>query len=119
MMLQNWEWHSWLLFLSAIASLIGILWLVHQEKQAGAQGQNVPELTLQQAYGETLLRMIFVYWLLYCGVKGLQGLVPLEGTDLGRMCQVTGLLSYLLTFSSVLCLPMHYVQARQGQQQVN
>lgn len=119
MMLTTWDWHNGLLFSSAIAALIGILWLVHQEKQERSQVGNPPELTLQQAYGETLLRMIFVYWLLYCGVKGLQTLIPLEGTDLGRMCQVTGLLSYLLTFSSVLCLPMHYLQARQGQQQVN
>lgn len=118
-MLNTWEWHNWLLLLSAISSFIGILWLIYQEKQTETNGQPAPELSLHQAYGETLLRMVFVYWLLYCGVKGLQVLVPLEDTDLGRMCQVTSLLAYLLTFSSVLCLPMHYFQARQGQQQIN
>lgn len=115
-MLMVSQWSMGMLVLSAIAAGVGLSWLFYDAQQQHKQ-HPLQECSPQQAYGETLWRMIFVYWLLYCGATGLQIAVPLEGTDLGQMCKITALLSFLLTFSSLLCLPMHYWQSRQRQQQ--
>ncbi len=112
------QWSVVMLVVSAIAALIGLSWLLHEAQQQSKQ-HPLQGCSPQQAYGETLWRMIFVYWLVYCGATGLQIAVPLEGTDLGQMCKITALLAFLLTFSSLLCLPMHYWQSRQRQQQPN
>ncbi|MFN4280779.1 hypothetical protein [Thermosynechococcus sp.] len=112
------SWSVGMLIVSAIAALGGLSWLLytaHQEAKHFPRRESSP----QEAYGETLWRMIFVYWLVYCGARGLQIAVPLEGTDLGQMCKITALLAFLLTTSSLLCLPLHYWQSRQRQQQLN
>ncbi|WP_298615712.1 hypothetical protein [uncultured Thermosynechococcus sp.] len=112
------SWSVGILIASAIAALGGLSWLLYTAHQ---EEKHFPlrECSPQEAYGETLWRMIFVYWLVYCGARGLQIAVPLEGTELGQMCKITALLALLLTASSLLCLPLHYWQARQGQQQLN
>ncbi|WKT82596.1 MULTISPECIES: hypothetical protein [unclassified Thermosynechococcus] len=112
------SWSVGILIVSAIAALSGLSWLLYTAYQEEKQCP-LREYSPQEAYSETLWRMIFVYWLVYCGARGLQIAVPLEGTDLGQMCKITALLAFLLTTSSLLCLPMHYWQARQRQQQLN
>lgn len=112
-------WHHNILILSALASVLGLIILLGNESQAPASTQPTPELDEHQAHSETLLRMIFVYWLLFCLASGLQNLDCIAGTDLQAKCRIIKLLSYLLTFSSVLCFPMHLLQARQTQRQIN
>jgi len=117
-------WHQLILASSALASILGLVILLQTESPrtttktttlAGA----TPALDEFTAHSETLLRMIFVYWLLFCLASGLQNLNCLAGTDLQAMCGIIKLLSYLLTFSSVLCFPMHLFQARQTRRQIN
>ncbi|AFY59619.1 hypothetical protein [Synechococcus sp. PCC 6312] len=113
-------WHHLILGVSALASVIGLVILVRTEATPSVmklvgQGAELDEFT---AHSETLLRMIFVYWLLFCISSTLQKLTCLAGTDLQAMCQITQVITYLLTFSSLLCYPMHLFQARQTRQQV-
>lgn len=113
-------WHQLILGASALASVIGLVILLRTEptpKTMTLVGQ-APELDEFTAHSETLLRMIFVYWLLFCLTSTLQNLPCLSGTDLQAMCRISQVISYLLTFSSMLCFPMHLFQARQTRQQV-
>lgn len=81
------SWSVGILIVSAIAALGGLSWLLYTAHQ---EEKHFPlrEYSPQEAYGETLWRMIFVYWLVYCGARGLQIAVPLEGTDFGQMCKL-------------------------------
>lgn len=113
-------WHQLILGASALASVIGLVILLRTEptpKTRQPLGQ-VPEMDEFTAHSETLLRMIFVYWLIFCMASTLQKLACLAGTDLQAMCRITQVITYLLTFSSVLCFPMHLFQSRHARQQV-
>ncbi len=113
-------WHQLILGASALASLLGLLILLQTDVNGIKVNPTRPVTDMDEftAHSETLLRMIFVYWLLFCLASGLQSLSCLAGSDLQAKCRIIQVLSYLLTFSSVLCFPMHLFQARQMRQQV-
>ncbi|MDX2100703.1 MAG: hypothetical protein SFW36_23225 [Leptolyngbyaceae cyanobacterium bins.59] len=66
---------------------------------------------------EMLLRMAFTYWMLYCVALTVQRLSPTEWESLLIGVRFTAVMSYLLTFSCVLTLPMLHLSASQRQTQ--
>ncbi len=62
-----------------------------------------------------LFRMTFSYWLVYCVAFGIEKIVLPEWETLLMSLRMTTALSYFLTFSCILCLPLHKFAVRQVQ----
>lgn len=101
-------WHDYLLAASAIAAIAGLGLLLK-----GKQSESISE---RRATSETLLRMTFVYWIVYCLAVGLQKFDLPDINGLAISLKLTALFSYFLTFSSLLCLPLHHFEARRQTQ---
>ncbi|NJL61418.1 MAG: hypothetical protein HC903_05795 [Methylacidiphilales bacterium] len=54
-----------------------------------------------------LFRMSFSYWLVYCIAFAVQKLLIPDWENAIATLRLTTALSYLLTFSCILCLPLH------------
>jgi hypothetical protein len=54
-----------------------------------------------------LFRMSFSYWLVYCVAFGLEKLILPEWEPVVMSLRITTALSYFLTFSCILSLPLH------------
>ncbi|MBW4549746.1 MAG: hypothetical protein KME35_01275 [Aphanocapsa sp. GSE-SYN-MK-11-07L] len=104
----HFSWHDYLLAASAIAAIAG-LGLLFERKQS----ESISE---RRATSETLLRMTFVYWIVYCLAVGLQRFDLPDINGLAVSLKLTALFSYFLTFSSLLCLPLHHFEARRQTQ---
>ncbi|WP_017652452.1 hypothetical protein [Fortiea contorta] len=59
-----------------------------------------------------LFRMSFSYWLVYCFAFGIEKLVLPHWEMLQMTLKITAALSYFLTFSCILSLPLHRFAAR-------
>jgi hypothetical protein len=95
--------HDFLVPVSFVACLLG-LWLLWSDKQH----KNDLEET------ETILfRMSFCYWLVYCVAFGIQKVVLPEWETVQMSLKLTTALSYFLTFSCILSLPLHKFAVRQ------
>ncbi len=62
-----------------------------------------------------LFRMSFSYWLVYCVAFAIEKIVLPSEEFLLMSLRMTTALSYLLTFSCILCLPLHKFAMRQIQ----
>jgi len=90
--------HGFVVGVSSIACILGIALLCyHPQKQ-------IDEF---QETEEALLKMSFSYWLLYCIVFGIERLVLPDWELITLPLRITATLSYFLTFSCVLSLPLH------------
>jgi hypothetical protein len=89
---------------SLVAALLGLgLLFLHPQ----AQGEDEHQLT-----NENLLRMTFLYWLVYTmAAFALKAIAP-ELTAIIVPLRITAFFTYFLTFSSILCLPLHYIETR-------
>ncbi|NCJ07221.1 hypothetical protein GS597_12035 [Synechococcales cyanobacterium C] len=107
----NLSWHDILLAISGLASAWGIILLLKRESLEDHQ-----EIDESDAAEETLLRMAFIYWVVYCSTVVLQKF----GGDFPHTylvtLKLTGMLTYLLTFCCILGLPLHLLEARQQPQ---
>lgn len=56
---------------------------------------------------EILLRMSFAYWLVYCVAFGVKKIILPDWETVMLSLKITSALSYLLTFSCILSLPLH------------
>lgn len=97
MCLVNIFCHEFVVAVSFVACIFG-LWLLREDQ---VQKQEA------QATEEVLLRMSFAYWLVYCIAFGIEKMVLPHWEGLTMMLRITIALSYLLTFSCVLSLPLH------------
>jgi threonine/homoserine efflux transporter RhtA len=98
--------HGFAVATSAIACVFGI-WLLWGEKQGKGE------------YSETeatLLRMSFSYWLVYCVAFGIEHQVLTDWEALKTTLRITTALSYLLTFSCILSLPLHKFAVHPGEE---
>lgn len=102
------HWHDYLLAASLLAAVMGVGVLL--------KGQSASPVSEHQATTETLLRMTFIYWIVYCLAIGLQKFDLLEAPSWIICLKLTSVLSYFLTFSSLLCLPLHHFEARRQPQ---
>ena len=104
MQMSNLNGHDFLVFLSSIACIAGLI-LLSDSKQ-----NSVDELEQTE---EILLRMSFTYWLVYCIAVGIQKITLPDWEILLLSLRITSALSYFLTFACILCLPLHRLAVRQ------
>ncbi|NJK69381.1 MAG: hypothetical protein HC789_08265 [Microcoleus sp. CSU_2_2] len=98
------NWHDYLVMVSLVASISGLL-LLSDRKSKPADDR-----TLSQ---ELLIQMSFTYSIVYCiSALGLKLPLP-EGSSLLQGLKLTVVLSYLLTASSILSLPLQRMAVRQ------
>jgi hypothetical protein len=100
------SWHDWILVISSIASVAGLYFY-------GRSPIKVPSEA--EAAQETLVRLTFVYWIVYCcahwGEQACTALSP----SLTCSLRLLMLLSYLLTFCCALSMPLHLIEQRRRQ----
>jgi hypothetical protein len=89
--------HDFVVAISCVACIIGLLLLWNCQQQI-----NEAEVTEQ-----ILLRMSFSYWLVYCVCFGIQKMVLPDWETLMMSLKITTALSYFLTFSCIVSLPLH------------
>jgi hypothetical protein len=102
------SWHSGLQTVSCLAALVGLVWSISSDRVQDSDQRRDNE--------ETLLRMAFTYWIVFCLSVALQklDLPPWDGLIVGL--KFTAMLTYCLTFSSIVCLPLHHFESRRQTQ---
>ncbi|MFM2063623.1 MAG: hypothetical protein RLZZ507_3294 [Cyanobacteriota bacterium] len=97
MCLINLFCHEFVVAVSFVACIAG-LWLLRENKKQKDEAQ---------ATEEVLLRMSFAYWLVYCIAFGIEKMVLPNWESLTMTLKITTALSYFLTFSCILSLPLY------------
>ena len=98
------NWHDYLVMISFGASIAGLVLLGDRRNS-----QPTDDRTLSE---EILIKMSFTYWTVYCiSVFGLKLHLP-EDSWLFLSLKLTTVLSYLLTASSILSLPLQRMAVR-------
>ena len=98
------NWHDYLVMISFVASIAGLVLLGDRRNS-----QPTDDRTLSE---EILIKMSFTYWTVYCiSVFGLKLHLP-EDSWLFLSLKLTTVLSYLLTASSILSLPLQRMAVR-------
>ena len=97
MCLVNLFCHEFVVAISAVASIVGLLLLCERKKEKD-------EIEVTE---KTLLRMSFSYWLVYCLAFGVEKMVLTDWEGVIMTLKITTALSYFLTFSCVLSVPLH------------
>lgn len=99
------NWHDYLVMVSFVASIAGLVLLGDNRNS-----QPTDDRTLSE---EILIKMSFTYWIVYCiSFFGLKLHLP-EDSWLLLSLKLTTVLSYLLTASSILSLPLQRMAVRQ------
>lgn len=93
----NFICHDFFVMLSFFACIAGLVLLWDKDQL---------ETEMQQTE-KILFRMSFSYWLVYCVAFGIEKAVLPSGEAVLMSLRMTTALSYFLTFSCVLCLPLH------------
>jgi len=97
MLTVNLSCHGFVVAISSLACIVG-LWLLKNHNQAIDDFQDTEE---------NLLRMSFAYWLVYCVAFGLEKIFLFNWEIVIITLRITTALSYFLTFSCILSLPLH------------
>ncbi|MEG4283222.1 hypothetical protein QUB68_08845 [Microcoleus sp. A006_D1] len=98
------NWHDYLVMVSFVASIAGLVLLGDNGTSGPADDRTLSE--------EILIKMSFTYWIVYCiSVFGLKLHLP-EDSWLLHSLKLTTVLSYLLTASSILSLPLQRMAVR-------
>ncbi len=98
--------HEFAVMISSIACILGICLLWDNEP---------PKDDLEETE-QILLRMSFSYWLVYCAAFGIEKIVLPEWEAITVTLKITTALSYFLTFSCILSLPLHKFAIHQVQE---
>ncbi|HTL89437.1 MAG TPA: hypothetical protein VL134_08540 [Leptolyngbya sp.] len=99
-------WHDYLNLASFFASVLGLYLLIHQKKS---------ETEDADAADRVLFSMAFAYWIVHCIAIGAQKWVCPDWTTCVLSLKWTAVISYLLTFSCALSLPLHRIASTQQQ----
>ena len=98
------NWHDYLVMVSFVAAIAGLLLLGDNRNSEAADDRTLSE--------EILIKMSFTYWIVYCiSVFALKLHLPEENWLLHSL-KLTTVLSYLLTASSILSLPLQRMAVR-------
>ena len=98
------NWHDYLVMVSFVAAIAGLLLLGDNRNSEAADDRTLSE--------EILIKMSFTYWIVYCiSVFALKLHLPEESWLLHSL-KLTTILSYLLTASSILSLPLQRMAVR-------
>ena len=104
MQILNLGWHDYIVLISFIACITGLL-LLSDANQTQANDLEETE--------QILFRMSFAYWMVYCVAVGIQIVLPSDWEIPLLSLKLTTALSYFLTFACVVCLPLHRFAMRQ------
>lgn len=94
--------HDFFVLLSFIACIAGLL-LLWERKQQKDEAEETERI---------LFRMSFSYWLVYCVAFAIQKIVLPDWETIMMSLRITAALSYFLTFSCVVILPLHKLAVR-------
>ena len=98
------NWHDYIVIISFVAAIAGLLLLGDNRNSEAADDRTLSE--------EILIKMSFTYWIVYCiSVFALKLHIP-EDNWLLHSLKLTTVLSYLLTASSILSLPLQRMAVR-------
>lgn len=98
------NWHDYIVIISFVAAIAGLLLLGDNRNSEAADDRTLSE--------EILIKMSFTYWIVYCiSVFALKLHLPEESWLLHSL-KLTTVLSYLLTASSILSLPLQRMAVR-------
>jgi hypothetical protein len=100
----NISWHDYLLMVSFIAAIAGIVLL---KSDRGSAKDDLEEAD------HMLILMSFAYWLVYCGAFALQKVISTDWETVVLSIKLTGVIAYLLTASCILSLPLNRISVRQ------
>ncbi|MBW4596474.1 MAG: hypothetical protein KME46_27100 [Brasilonema angustatum HA4187-MV1] len=89
--------HDFFVLLSFIACITGLL-LLWERKQENNEVEETEKI---------LFRMSFSYWLVYCVAFAIQKIVLPDWETVVMSLRITTALSYFLTFSCIVSLPLH------------
>lgn len=98
MEMANLIWRDYLVFISFIGSIAGLILLYSLKQNQTEEFDSTERL---------LLLMSFTYWLVYCVAFGLQKFNLPDWEVLRLSLQVTTVFSYFLTFCCTLILPLY------------
>jgi hypothetical protein len=91
------------MLLSFVAAIAG-LFLLADEKPTVNKNSSKDE---REIVDRILLRMVFAYWLVYCVVFALKPCISEDWEFVCLSVRFTGVMSYLLTLTCILSLPLH------------
>jgi uncharacterized membrane protein len=97
--------HDFFVLLSFMACIAGLL-LLWERKQQKDEAEETERI---------LFRMSFSYWLVYCVAFAIQKIVLPDWETVMMSLRITAALSYFLTFSCVVSLPLHKLAVRHVQ----
>ncbi len=100
----NLSWHECSIIFSSFAAIAGIVLLTLYKQPAKDE---------IEASDHMLMLMTFAYWLVYCAAFGLQKVVSPEWDIVILSLRLTGVISFLLSASCILSLPLNRVAIRQ------
>ncbi|KAB8335765.1 hypothetical protein SD80_005740 [Scytonema tolypothrichoides VB-61278] len=98
--------HDFFVVLSFIACITGLL-LLWERKQGNDEAEETEKI---------LFRMSFSYWLVYCVAFAIQKMVLPDWETVVMSLRITTALSYFLTFSCIVSLPLHKFAVRHVQE---
>lgn len=101
------SWQDILVFLSFNACILGLLILTSQKP-----GQQ----TDLEETDKMLFLMSFTYWAVYCTAYSIQKIVPGDWEVFLLSMKLTTVITYFLTFTCVLSLPLHKMASRRVEQ---
>ncbi len=106
------NWHDYLVMVSFVASIAGLILLGDSRNSGAADDSLRDSFAARTLSEEILIKMSFTYWIVYCiSVFGLKLHLP-EDNWLLHSLKLTTVLSYLLTASSILSLPLQRMAVR-------
>ena len=89
--------HDFFVLLSFMACIAGLL-LLWERKQQKDEAEETERI---------LFRMSFSYWLVYCVAFAIEKIVLPDWETIMMSLRITAALSYFLTFSCIVSLPLH------------
>ena len=104
MQMLNLSWHDYLVLIS-FAACVTCLCLIFDDNQTQVNDLEETE--------QTLFKMSFTYWMVYCVAFGIQKIALPDWEILLLSLKLTAALSYFLTFACIVCLPLHRFAVRQ------
>ncbi|MBW4502429.1 MAG: hypothetical protein KME57_23390 [Scytonema hyalinum WJT4-NPBG1] len=94
--------HDFFVLLSFMACIAGLL-LLWERKQQKDEAEETERI---------LFKMSFSYWLVYCVAFAIQKIVLPDWETIMMSLRITAALSYFLTFSCIVSLPLHKLAVR-------
>jgi|GEM_PF-274843 hypothetical protein len=104
MYLLNVFCHEFVVAVSSVACILGILILRVNSPKNQDNAQEIEE---------NLLKMTFSYWLVYCVAFGMEKVILPHWEYLIMTLKITTALSYFLTFSCIVSLPLYKLAVHQ------